>query len=46
MVQGKPSWSSQAMIAMVNGCGRFSALRFDLKGEGKLVVQSIRYELP
>lgn len=34
MVQGKPSWSSQAMIAMVNGCGRFSALRFDLKGEG------------
>lgn len=34
IVQGKPSWSSQAMIAMVNGCGRFSALRFDLKGSG------------
>ena len=34
IVHGKPNWSSQAMIAMVNGCGRFSALRFDLKGEG------------
>lgn len=34
IVQGKPSWSSQAMIAMVNGSGRFSPLRFDLKGSG------------
>ena len=34
IVHGKPNWSSQAMIAMVNGCGRFSALRFDLQGEG------------
>lgn len=28
IVQGRPSWSSQFLIATVNACGRFSPLRF------------------
>ncbi|KVF49540.1 hypothetical protein [Burkholderia cenocepacia] len=31
IVEGRPSWSSQWIIAAVNGCGRFSPLRFDIK---------------
>lgn len=31
IVEGRPSWSSQWIIATVNGCGRFSPLRFDIK---------------
>jgi hypothetical protein len=31
IVEGRPSWSSQWIIAAINGCGRFSPLRFDIK---------------
>lgn len=34
MVHGKPSWSSTFIIASINGCGRFTALKFDVTGEG------------
>ncbi len=34
LVHGKPSWSSQFIIAAVNGTGRFSPLRFAVSGEG------------
>ncbi len=34
IVHGKPSWSSQFIIAAVNGCGRFSTLRYELSGQG------------
>jgi len=34
LVHGKPSWSSQFIIAAVNGTGRFSPLRFTMTGEG------------
>lgn len=34
IVQGKPSWSSSFIIASLNNCKRFSALRFELSGEG------------
>jgi hypothetical protein len=30
-IEGKPSWSSQFIIAAINNCGRFSPLRFDLE---------------
>lgn len=33
IIQGRPSWSSQFLIASVNTCGRFSALRFEFFGE-------------
>ncbi|SCB10133.1 hypothetical protein [Cupriavidus alkaliphilus] len=39
IVEGRPSWSSQWIIAAVNGCGRFSPLRFDIKVLGKKVVE-------
>lgn len=31
IVEGRPSWSSQWIIAAINGCGRFSPLRFEIK---------------
>lgn len=33
VVQGRPSWSGQMCIALVNGCGRFSPLEFTFVGE-------------
>lgn len=34
VVQGKPSWSAQFVIAAINACGRFTPLRFVLAGQG------------
>jgi hypothetical protein len=34
IIHGRPSWSSSFIIAMVNCCGRFSPLRFELSGQG------------
>ena len=34
VIHGRPSWSSSFIIAMVNGSGRFSPLRFEMSGEG------------
>ncbi len=33
IVHGKPTWSSQFLIATVNTCGRFSALRYEFFGK-------------
>ena len=33
IVKGKPSFSSQFLIATVNSCGRFTPIRFEIKGE-------------
>jgi hypothetical protein len=33
IIQGKPSWSSQFLIATVNASGRFTPLRFEWAGE-------------
>jgi len=35
LVHGKPSWSSQFIIAAINGTGRFSPLRYQLTGDGE-----------
>ena len=35
IVDGRPSWSSQFIIAAINACGKFSPLRFDLVDEGE-----------
>lgn len=42
IVEGRPSWSSQWIIAAINGCGRFSPLRFDLKDLG---AKEVEYEV-
>lgn len=39
IVEGRPSWSSQWIIAAINGCGRFSPLRFELKDLGQQEVE-------
>jgi len=31
VIEGRPSWSSQFIIAAINNCGKFSPLRFDLE---------------
>lgn len=41
IVEGRPSWSSQWIIAAVNGCGRFSPLRFDIKSLGEKTVERV-----
>lgn len=32
VVHGRPSWSAQFLIGCVNGCGRFSPVRFEMYG--------------
>lgn len=39
IVEGRPSWSSQWIIAAINGCRRFSPLRFELKDNGQQEVE-------
>ena len=34
VIHGRPSWSSSFIIAMINGSGHFSPLRFELSGSG------------
>ena len=34
IIHGRPGYSAQFIIAMVNSCGKFSPLRFDLEGAG------------
>lgn len=43
IVEGRPSWSSQWIIAAINGCGRFSSLRFELKKLGKKKVEYVTF---
>lgn len=35
VIEGRPSWSSQFIIAAINHCGRFSPLRFEISEPGK-----------
>ncbi|AOI65529.1 hypothetical protein WS51_18160 [Burkholderia territorii] len=44
IVEGRPSWSSQWIIAAVNGCGRFSPLRFDIRKLGRKSVPYVTFE--
>lgn len=44
IVEGRPSWSSQWIIAAINGCGRFSPLRFEIKSLGEKTVEYTTFE--
>lgn len=35
IIHGRPSWSSTFVIAALNACGRFSAMRFEMDGADK-----------
>lgn len=41
VIQGKPSWSSQYIIAALNSCGKFSPLRFRMDGPDKCTAYAI-----
>lgn len=42
IIEGRPAWSSQFIIAAINSCGRFTALRFEItKGDKKEVSYQI-----
>jgi len=34
IIHGRPCWSSQIIIGLVNGCGRFNPLRYEISGSG------------
>lgn len=34
IIHGRPSWSSQFIIALINGCGRFEPLQYKMTGKG------------
>lgn len=39
IVEGRPSWSSQFVVAAINGCGRYSPLRFDIEDRGEMEAE-------
>lgn len=39
LIEGRPSWSSQFIMASINSCGRFSSLRFDMEDMGEKEVE-------
>lgn len=46
IIHGRPSWSSQFIIGLINGCGRFSPLRYELSGKGEsLACTAVATEL-
>ena len=45
VIEGRPSWSSPFIIAVINSCGEFSKLRFDLQWfDGEVDVEYTVYE--
>ena len=44
IIEGRPSWSSQWNISMVNSCGRFSPLKFKLEDLGVKEVDYVEYQ--
>ena len=42
VIEGRPSWSSQFIIAAINSCGRFSPLRFEISEPGK--AEEVSYQ--
>lgn len=40
IIEGRPAWSSQFIIAAINACGKFSPLRFDIVNHGE---EEIKY---
>jgi hypothetical protein len=44
VIEGRPSWSSQFIIAAINSCGKFSPLRFDLEWLDDIDASHSTYE--
>lgn len=43
VIEGRPSWSSQWIISAINGCGKYTSLKFDKKDLGDKEVAYIEY---
>ena len=41
IIEGRPAWSSQFIIAAINTCGKFSPLRFEIMNHGMTDVEYI-----
>jgi hypothetical protein len=41
VVEGRPAWSSQFIIAAINSCGRYSPLRFEIVDKGEIDVSYV-----
>lgn len=39
VIEGRPSWSSQFILASINSSGRFSSLRFEVESLGEVEVE-------
>lgn len=44
IIEGRPSWSSPFIIAMINQCGRFSPLQFQLDWLGEIEATHTTFE--
>jgi len=44
VIEGRPSWSSQFIIAAINSCGRYSPLRFDIKQGAEIDATCTTFE--
>lgn len=44
VIEGRPSWSSQFIIAAINSCGRYSPLRFDIVNGPEIDASYTTYE--
>lgn len=44
IVEGRPAWSSQYIIASINACGKYSPLRFAIEDLGEKDVEYVRYK--
>lgn len=42
LIHGKPSWSSQYIIAAITSCGRFTPLRYDVRDLGAAEIKGIK----
>jgi len=46
IIHGRPSWGSQFIIALINGCGRFEPLQYRVTGKGDdLACQCVAKEI-
>ncbi|WP_269915284.1 recombinase RecT, partial [Acinetobacter sp. HY1485] len=42
IIDGRPSWSSQFVIASINSSGKYSSLRFDVEDRGEVELTYVR----
>lgn len=41
IIEGRPAWSSQFIIAAINACGKFDSLQFEIINEGEKEIEYV-----